>query len=392
MAPKPAVQQKQQELLKQAEQKIFVPKEPPPEFEFVADPPSISALDLDIVKLTAQFAARNGRAFLTNLMNREQRNFQFDFLRPQHSLFLYFIVLLKQYTKVLLPSKDVMGRLKEETESKTKILEQVKYRSEWIRYQELQRAKEEEALERERVAYAQIDWHDFVVVETVDYQPHEPGNFPPPTTPDDVGARVIMQERIEDGQETEMMVESEPEDDDDDAAGDDEPEDEGLAHMEDLTIDKGKDNNQVQDMEEDSSTSEEEDEEPSRPVRPVSRQYGKQPKTPGGAAMAQPLPMPPSADKVVVKKGYDPKQAHKKPPSGPADEFLISPITGESIPASKVQEHMRIGLLDPRWVEQRDKFIQEKINQDTVYAPGRFYESEIRHFNECFQVLPLRLA
>lgn len=33
---------------------------------------------------------------------------------------------------------------------------------------------------------------------------------------------------------------------------------------------------------------------------------------------------------------------------------------------------MRIGLLDPRWVEQRDKFIQEKINQDTVYAPGRF--------------------
>lgn len=307
VAPKPAVQQKQQELLKQAEQKIFVPKEAPPEFEFVADPPSISALDLDIVKLTAQFAARNGRAFLTNLMNREQRNFQFDFLRPQHSLFLYFIVLLKQYTKVLLPSKDVMGRLKDETESKTKILEQVKYRSEWIRYQEQQRAKEEEALERERVAYAQIDWHDFVVVETVDYQPHEPGNFPPPTTPDDVGARVIMQERIEDGQETEMMVESEPEDDDDDA-GEDEPEEEGLAHMQDLTIDKGKDNNQVQDMEEESSTSEEEDDEPSRPIRPASRQYGRQPKPPGSAPMSQPLPMPPSADKVVVKKGYDPKQ------------------------------------------------------------------------------------
>lgn len=52
------------------------------------------------MKLTAQFVARNGRQFLTNLMNREQRNFQFDFLRPQHSLFQYFTKLLEQYTKV----------------------------------------------------------------------------------------------------------------------------------------------------------------------------------------------------------------------------------------------------------------------------------------------------
>lgn len=43
------------------------------------------------------------------------------------------------------------------------------------------------------MAYAQIDWHDFVVVETVDYVPGEVGNFPPPTTPDEVGARVLMQ-------------------------------------------------------------------------------------------------------------------------------------------------------------------------------------------------------
>lgn len=99
-APSTLVQQKQQEILKQVAEQPFIPKDPPPEFEFLADPPSISALDLDIVKLTAQFVARNGRTFLTNLMNREQRNFQFDFLRPQHSLFVYFTVLLKQYTKV----------------------------------------------------------------------------------------------------------------------------------------------------------------------------------------------------------------------------------------------------------------------------------------------------
>lgn len=46
------------------------------------------------------------------------------------------------------------------------------------------------------VAYAQIDWHDFVVVETVDYQQNEAGHFPTPTTPDEVGARILMQERV----------------------------------------------------------------------------------------------------------------------------------------------------------------------------------------------------
>jgi len=50
------------------------------------------------------------------------------------------------------------------------------------------------------VAYASIDWHDFVVVETVDFQPFEAGNFPPPTTPQEVGARVLLQDRILSGQ------------------------------------------------------------------------------------------------------------------------------------------------------------------------------------------------
>ena len=62
---------------------------------------------------------------------------------------------------------------------------------------EAKKRREEEEAERERVSYAQIDWHNFVVVETVDYQPWEVGNFPPPTNPTEVGARVLMQRRIE---------------------------------------------------------------------------------------------------------------------------------------------------------------------------------------------------
>jgi splicing factor 3A subunit 1 len=42
-----AQQQKQQEILKQLQQDIpQIPKEPPPDFEFIVDPPSISAMEL----------------------------------------------------------------------------------------------------------------------------------------------------------------------------------------------------------------------------------------------------------------------------------------------------------------------------------------------------------
>ncbi|XP_012219022.1 splicing factor 3A subunit 1 [Linepithema humile] len=350
--------QKQQEILKQVEQP-FVPKDPPVEFEFIADPPSISALDLDIVKLTAQFVARNGRQFLTNLMNREQRNFQFDFLRPQHSLFQYFTKLLEQYTKVLIPPKDLLLRLKDEALNMDKILEQVKYRAEYLKYQEAQRRKEEEELERERVAYAQIDWHDFVVVETVDYQQFEVGNFPAPTTPDEVGARVLMQERIEEGEDVEMQIDSDAEDE--------------TQMRTEGEKDRAKDNNQVQDMEEDSS---EEDD-----VSPPGDTHKSKESKPRETNM-QPPPLPPTPGNVVVKKGYDPKQHATKTarPAAP-DEYLISPITGERIPASKVQEHMRIGLLDPRWVEQRDKHL-DKLAQETVFAPGTAIEASLKQLAE----------
>ena len=76
---------------------------------------------------------------------------------------------------------------------------------------------------------------------------------------------------------------------------------------------------------------------------------------------------------MEVRK-YDPKA---KKIQKPADEqYLVSPITGERVPASKVQEHMRIGLLDPRWVEERDKQITARAHEDQVYAPG-ILKSEI---------------
>merc|ERR1711862_452448 len=56
--------------------------------------------------------------------------------------------------------------------------------------------------------------------------------------------------------------------------------------------------------------------------------------------------------------------------------------TGEKVPASKVQEHMRIGLLDPRWVEERDKQITARATEEQVFAPGQSIENSLKHLAE----------
>ena len=53
-----------------------------------------------MIKLTAQYTAASGRQFLAGLAQREQRNPQFDFLKPTHMLFSYFTALVDAYTKV----------------------------------------------------------------------------------------------------------------------------------------------------------------------------------------------------------------------------------------------------------------------------------------------------
>ena len=110
-------------------------------------------------------------------MNREIRNFQFDFLKPQHSNFPYFTKLVEQYTKVILPSKDVDTELARNS-GFDEVLKDVKYRVAWEKHQKAIKDRADEESEKERIAYAQIEWHDFVVVQTVDYQPSETGkNF-----------------------------------------------------------------------------------------------------------------------------------------------------------------------------------------------------------------------
>lgn len=43
---------------------------------------------------------------------------------------------------------------------------------------------------------------------------------------------------------------------------------------------------------------------------------------------------------------------------------------------------MRIGLLDPRWLEQRDRNLRERQIEEEVYAPGLDIESSLKQLAE----------
>ena len=101
---------------------------------------------------------------------------------------------------------------------------------------------------------------------------------------------------------------------------------------------------QVQDMEEGSS-SEEEDEPVEQTVedpKKTAEAMKAVPAPPMPAPPVQPPPIQaPLPGNVIVKK-YDPKAAAAVRKKTEEDQFLISPLTGEKIPAGKVAEHMKV--------------------------------------------------
>jgi len=308
-------------------EKEFVPTEPPKSFEFMADPSTINGFDLDVLRLTALFVARNGRQFLTQLMNREIRNFQFDFLKPQHSNFPYFTKLVEQYTKVILPSKDVDTELARNS-GFDEVLKDVKYRVAWEKHQKAIKDRADEESEKERIAYAQIEWHDFVVVQTVDYQPSETANLPPLCTPKDVGTRILLQQREEAkaaSEAVEMEVESESEEE--------ESEDEGDARRDEDGF-----------------------------IVP-------KPKLRASYQVHQPTPNVEISEDVIVRD-YDPKKARAQAKPKLADQYIISPLTNERIPASKLEEHVRYNTVDPQYKIQRDREMINRTDEEPTNASG----------------------
>jgi splicing factor 3A subunit 1 len=151
--------------------KIDITKVPDQQEFDIVFPQGVPDMDLDIIRVTAQYTAASGRSFLDQITRREEHNPQFAFLKVTHVLFKFFMTLVEHYTKVLKPPKHVMSRLKNDVELKRRaILERCVHRLEYEREVENKQKIKEAEKQADRVAFQSIDWHDFVVVETIEFK------------------------------------------------------------------------------------------------------------------------------------------------------------------------------------------------------------------------------
>ncbi|KAI0818864.1 Pre-mRNA splicing factor PRP21 like protein-domain-containing protein [Irpex lacteus] len=302
----------------------------PPVPEFILDVSNVNAVDLDIIKLTALFTARRGRAFLQSLSQREARNYQFDFLKPTHSLFSHFNRLIEQYSKVLHPQKETLQELKERSQegARWKDLEVARKRARWEQVKREKDKKREDDKEAERIAFAEIDWHDYAIVQTIEFTAADAASeLPPPMSVQEVESMTLAQKRMAamimetTAEEVEAVRARQAAEDAQAAAT--------AAEQDDAAMEESDDEDkEIQDRKKKEEEERQRELERARAIQASSLEAGG--------------PMKIRTD-YVPKLGKDRNQ-----------KVTTCTICGQQIPVDELQEHMRIELLDPRWKSQRD--------------------------------------
>lgn len=324
------------------------PKGPPkpPDYEFSARMPRMNLKDLEILRVTALFVARNGRQFQTQLTQRETNNPQFQFLIPNHTFHNFFQHMVDQYAIILKESgmggdgskvqEERMEQLRRNVEDRFHILERAKQRGEYAAWQIQERQNQEVAEEKKKEDFARIDWNDFVVVETIDFTEADANvTLPPPTTLNDIQYASLEEKQnfsvnakrieeafpFEDTYYNAYPVQQQPEQPAQQQK--DSPAAASPAHMPQMQQD-AEETRRIQERE-----------------QARARMHHAQSEARGGSA-----PM-------KIKENYVPKAATRGPRTG--GQTALCPRCSQQILLSEWEEHMRIELLDPRWKEQKAK-------------------------------------
>ncbi|CAN0134833.1 unnamed protein product [Scytosiphon promiscuus] len=298
---------------------------PPRAFEFsVGHPTGLTALDVDLIKLTAQFTAVGGRNFLSELAKREARNEQFQFLKHTHALFSYFTSLVDAYTKVLQPTAAQRAYV-ESGRDRQQTLERCVHRWEFDLEKKAKKEATLAAADADRIAFRSIDWHDFVVVETIEF-------------PDDELVEPL--EGLDIAEDGIALPPPPPAP---------EPEPEVAPAKPNLLPDAEEDDDEDMDMDMDDSDNDDDD---------------------AGAPPLPPGPPPPPQhgedDEIHVVTDYKPGVATGAATALPT--MVIDPITGATVAASDLSDHMRIQLMDPKWREEQARAAAKQ--KDTALAEG----------------------
>ncbi|KAJ1720030.1 SF3a splicing factor complex subunit [Coemansia erecta] len=277
--------------------------------QFSGSLPLVSAHDLDVLRLTAQFVARNGRSFLHQLMRQHPAG-HFAFAQPAHSLYGYFQAMVAQYSAVMFPPPDLVRALEQAAaaglEGKSGVLERAgrRMRRAERRREEEERLEEERRREREEVAA--IDWQDFQVVGAVEFVlEDEHAALPPPLLLRDVQTLTLSAAAAAAAAEPAAQPAAEPPT-------------------------------------------------PAVPAIPAAPSEPAQPAAPAPPGMR-------------IRHDYVPTLRRGQ---AAATVHLRCQLCGQDVPASQFDEHLRVELVDPRWKEQKTAYERRFRDSNLVQDGG----------------------
>lgn len=308
------------------------PTEAPPPFEFtLLHPSGLGSFDIDVIKISAQYTAVNGRDFLSGLAQREQRNPQFDFLKPTHMLFSYFTSLVDAYSKILNTSADMIKNINSKS-NKLNALESAVNLWQWNRMEDERKQQASQEADEERNAFQAIDWYDFCVVETIEFREDDLFEAPPLQPYDYGGAS-----KSSFGDDMDLEDDSSP------------------PPLPRSTVGNA-------------GTSF-----PPPPPRGVSAVY-----TASDTDMDMDVDMADGGgdDGIEVVADYRPRIASRGGAS--KESTMIDPISGKAIPVSEMGEHMRLQLMDPKWRIEQQRFQNKQM--ETSLAEGTAIASSLKQF------------
>lgn len=272
--------------------RAFDPLALPPRTEYTVPTPSYAApLEAETVRLTAQFTAASGRPFLSALALREAANPAFAFLKPSHALFGFFTALVDAYARVLSPPPGTAARLAAAAAGAgggAAVLERVVARVESAQRDAEAKAQLQAGIDAAR---ALVDWHDFVVVETIEFPEEEGGEAEAAGVGGGAAAPAGAPAPARAGGGEEDM------------------------DMDDMEIEEGG----------------------------------------GGGGWAAAAPFAAAAagedgERLNIRTDY----VSGGGGGAPAYHF-VHPVTGKTVPIDAASEHLRIELMDPKWREERDR-------------------------------------
>ncbi|CAD7933519.1 unnamed protein product [Amoebophrya sp. A25] len=317
-------------------------KEPAPD-EYSVPAITMAPLDRDIMKVTAQFVARNGAPFLESLSNRESANPQYEFLKPTHHYFTFFTKLCDAYTKILTNpaaaiaakedeegaegEENYLNTLKKIASDREYIIARALDRFKWDQKQKQMKEDKDAQKEEQRERMEAIDWHDFVIAETITFT-EEDDNIPLQAPLD--FSKIKIEKPLDPEMMPTILEEEEKMDVSDDEKGEDEEPSEEMA-AEELVA---------------------EGESPSKKLDPSI------PKQLELEEIAAPEEV--NFDNVVVRTDY---VRQKKTDD---TQMQVCPLTGQLVAANEMPNHMRILLMDPQYKYQRDKAL-EKARSENIF-------------------------